>query len=46
MNLYTVTTEDGIVYEGVFADTKLAAATVVNEIMDPMDDIDEVTQIA
>jgi len=45
MNLYTITSEEGIIYEGIFAPTKLAAAMQVAEILDPNDDILEVTQI-
>ncbi|MFI8830580.1 hypothetical protein ACIGPN_06080 [Streptomyces afghaniensis] len=42
INLYTVETEEGIVYEGVFAATKIEAARKVAETLDPNDEILEV----
>ncbi|MGI5408184.1 hypothetical protein ACQEV9_15455 [Streptomyces chartreusis] len=45
LKLYTVETEDGITYEGIFAPTKLEAAKQVAEVMDTEDEILEVTQI-
>jgi len=45
MNLYTVETEMGIIYEGVFAGTKLEAASEVARVMDPQDEILEVHRL-
>lgn len=42
MNLYTVETEDGITYDGVFAASEIEAAKEVAKYMDPEDEILEV----